>query len=273
MINLNLVYKDLLEFLDSTKPFTPEISFILGSGLGDFAGSLNCIKSISTKDLIGYPNSTVVGHQGKIHFAEYENKKVLLFQGRIHFYEGYSIYECVLPVLISNYLGCKKIILTNAAGGINSNFNPGDLMLISSLISFNIKKEISTFINLPSIETKNKMLDFPSSKLNSIILQSAMDEKISLKEGVYYFGKGPSYETPAEIQMFKKFGADAVGMSTAHEALYAASVGMEVSAISCITNLAAGISKQKLSHQEVTETANKVKDKFERLLKRVISLA
>jgi purine-nucleoside phosphorylase len=269
-IDLSFKYKDLLKQINKEKPFDPEFSIILGSGLGDFASSLDVKKSISTEDLPGYPPSTVTGHSGKIIFAEAENKKLLLFKGRIHFYEGYKIYECVLPVFIAHKLNCKKLLLTNAAGGINRNFSSGDLMLANSFNGMNIKKEIIELFDIPTSEIKNRFLDFPSSKINDVVREAAIYEKISLLEGTYWYTKGPSYETPAEISLMYKFGADAVGMSTVHEAIYANLIGMETVAISCITNLAAGISVNKLSHQEVTETANKVKSKFERLVRRVI---
>jgi purine-nucleoside phosphorylase len=272
-LNLNYKYKDLVNQLKELSPFKPEIALVLGSGLGDFASSVKLFKSIPTGDLLGYPPSTIVGHEGKIHFAEYEGKKLLLFQGRIHFYEGYPISECILPAFLSDKLGCRKILITNAAGGINPNFHPGDLMLALSFITFGIKKELASLIGTLSEEGTNNLRDFPSLAFNDVIRRAAKEEKIELKEGVYWFSKGPSYETPAEIRMMGKFGSDAVGMSTVHEALFAAYSGLEVASISCITNYAAGISDSKLDHAEVTETANIAKGKFERLVKSIISLS
>jgi purine-nucleoside phosphorylase len=269
---LNLKYKDLVKLLKKESPFKPEIALILGSGLGDFASSVELFKTISTGELPGYPPSTIIGHEGKIHFARYAGKNLLLFQGRIHFYEGYSISECVLPAFLSYKLGCTKIFITNAAGGINPGFHPGDLMLASSFNTFGIKKELSSLIGTLSEEGTNNLRDFPSESFNKILRQAAREEKIELKEGVYWYSKGPTYETPAEIRMMGKFGGDAVGMSTVHEALFAAYCGLSVASISCITNYAAGISSTKLNHAEVTETANIVKDKFERLVKKIISL-
>ena len=271
MINLNSKYRELIDQLKEEIQFQPDLAIILGTGLGSFVDNVNLIKSVSTSSLKNYPPSTIPGHEGKIHFAEYYGKKLLLFQGRIHFYEGYNISECVLPVFIAYKLECKKIILTNAAGGINPLLCPGDLMLIESVNGISIMKELSDLIGISTIEGKNNLLNFPSKDLNEIIRQAAMDEKIDLKEGVYWYTKGPSYETPAEIKMIRKFGGDAVGMSTVHEAIFAAYLGLETSSISCITNFASGISGSKLNHEEVTETANKVKDKFERLVKKIIS--
>ncbi|HMN49754.1 MAG TPA: purine-nucleoside phosphorylase [Ignavibacteriaceae bacterium] len=270
MIDLSFKYKALLEFLKRESPFEPEISIILGSGLGDFAEQLQIHKSILTSDIPGYPISTVAGHKGKIHFAEFENKKIILFQGRIHFYEGYNINECILPVLISHKLGVKYLLLTNAAGGINKNFTPGDLMLASSFNGILIKKELTDLIGLTNQEGKNNIINLPHPAFNNIIKSAAAIENIDLKEGVYFYTKGPTYETPAEIRFFAKHGADAVGMSTVHEAVYASYLGLQTAAISCITNYAAGISANKLSHAEVTATADKVKNIFARLVKAVI---
>ena len=270
MVDLNFKYKTLIDFIKSVSPFEPELSIILGSGLGDFAEQLKIIKSVSTSDIPGYPVSTVVGHKGKIHFAEYGNKNLILFQGRVHFYEGYNINECIIPVFISHKLGVKNLLLTNAAGGINKNFIPGDLMLNSSFNGILIKKELTDLIGLTNQTAKSSIVNLPDPELNNIIKKSALDEKINLKEGVYFYAKGPTYETPAEIKFFKKFGADAVGMSTVHEAVYASYLEMKTASISCITNFAAGISSQKLSHSEVTETADRVKDTFTRLVKRIV---
>ncbi len=272
MVNLNSKYQELIDQLKREIPAHPDLSIILGSGLGDFVNEIKLIKSIPTSSIKNYPPSTIKGHEGKIHFGEYSGKNILIFQGRIHFYEGYNISECVLPVFISHKLNSKKIILTNAAGGINPLFTPGDLMLIESVNGIAIKKELSDLIGIPTIDGKNNLINFPSPKLNEIIKKAALLEKIDLKEGVYWYVKGPSYETPSEIKMIKKFGGDAVGMSTVHESIFAAYLGLETASISCITNFAAGISGKKLNHEEVTETANKVKYKFERLVKKIISL-
>ena len=272
MIDIKEKFRKVIKALKLEAPFAPEIAIILGSGLGDFADKITTVKSISTATLPGYPVSTIEGHKGYIHFAEYNGKKVLLFQGRIHFYEGYLLSDCILPVHIANQLGCKNILLTNAAGGVNYSFSAGDLMIITSVNAMNIKKELTALFGVISIDQKNSFKNFPSPELNNKIKQASFDEKIPVKEGVYWLSKGPMYETPAEIKMAAMSGADAVGMSTAHEAVYGASVGMNVAGISCITNMAAGISDTKLSHSEVMETANRVKSDFERLIKRFIEL-
>lgn len=267
MINLISKYKILIDEVKSISPFTPEYALILGSGLGDFAHTINCLKSIENSTLPDYPISAVEGHKGFIHFAEHNRKNILIFQGRTHFYETNNLEKCIIPVLISYGLGCSKLILTNAAGCINSNYSPGDLILLTGFNSLFIKKELSRIINYKNYDNLNIKLNLPSKELNEQIIQAAINEKIFLREGKYWYTKGPSYETPAEIRMMLNLGYDAVGMSTVYEAVLAASVGMKVSAISCLTNYAAGISKEKLSHQEVIDTADKVKSKFERLIK------
>jgi purine-nucleoside phosphorylase len=272
MINMNAQYRSTFEEVAKQIPFEPEICIVLGSGLGDFAEKVETHKSISTSSLPNYPKSTVEGHHGYLHFSKYANKKLLIVQGRIHFYEGYKISQCVVPVFLASKLNCKNILLTNAAGGVNTNFKPGDLMLATSFNGMNIKKEITELIGLASLEQKNSMLNFPSKQLNEIIRKAALEEKIHLQEGVYWYNKGPAYETKAEIQMVSKFGGDAVGMSTVHEAIYAAYLGLNVSSISCITNFAAGLSPNKLSHKEVMETAEIVKKDFERLVKKFIEI-
>jgi purine-nucleoside phosphorylase len=270
MIDLSFKYRDAISYLKKESPFTPEIAVILGSGLGNFADSTKKIKSISTSDIPGYPSASVEGHKGLIHFAKVENKKILIFQGRIHFYEGYNLSDCVLPVLLTKKLGCNKIIFTNAAGGINKSLSPGDLMLVDSFNSINIKKEITELIGISSVETKNNFLNCPSSRMNEIFKESSIEKGIKLQSGCYWYTKGPTYETPAEIEMIRRYGGDAAGMSTVHEAVFASYLSMEAVIVSCITNMASGISKQKLSHSEVTETAKHSSEKFALLLKTAI---
>lgn len=272
MIDLSFKYRDLINHLKSEAAFHPDTALILGSGLGDFANSVEIKETVLTSSLPGYPPSTIIGHEGKIHFCEYEGKKLLIFQGRIHFYEGYHISECMLPVFISHKLHCKRIFITNAAGGINKNFHPGDLMLTKSFNSLFIKKELTRLLGITTEKGKSNFSDFPSGSFNEIIKKAADLENINLREGVYFYTKGPSYETPAEIRMMGNYGSDAVGMSSAHEAIFAAYLGLETSCVSLITNFAAGITPNKLSHKEVTETAGLAKEKFERLVKRMITL-
>ncbi|MEI7811075.1 MAG: purine-nucleoside phosphorylase [Ignavibacteria bacterium] len=271
-VNLRIKYKDIINRVQAEFSFTPELTLILGSGLGGFARTVNTIKTIKTRVIEGYPVSTVAGHEGEIHFAEYKGKKLLLFQGRVHFYEGFHIAQCILPVLLSHSLGCKNLLLTNAAGGVHPNLLPGALMLNTSFNPMNIKKEISGLIEILPQGERDIFSDFPSDGFQNLIRESAIDEQIQLFEGQYWHTKGPGYETPAEIKMIRAFGGDAVGMSTAHEAVYANSLGIRTSAISCITNLATGISQKKLSHKEVTDTADQASPAFERLIKRIIEM-
>lgn len=273
MVNLKLLYTGLINQVSTEAPFKPEISIILGSGLGNFASQLEIVKTIPTVELKDYPASTVQGHAGKLIFATYNGRRLMLFQGRIHFYEGYKIHECILPVYLSHLLDCKKMLFTNAAGAINTEFAPGDLMINSSFNAISLKKELTDLIGITSKEIKDSFIDFPSAGFMQTIRAAAAIENIMLKEGVYWYSKGPSYETPAEIRMMRAFGGDAVGMSTVHEAVFAGYLGMQTAAISCITNYAPGIINQKLTHDEVTETANRVEKTFADLLKKIIELS
>ena len=266
----SFIYKDLLKIIKDSTSAQPELSIILGSGLGNFAEKVNLIKSIPTSSLPDYPKSTVQGHEGYVHFAEYENKIVLLFQGRVHYYEGLSIDKTLLPVFISKHLNIKNLLCTNAAGGISSSFTPGDLMVINDFNSFGLKKYFSRIFGIAGIEQKNLIVNFPEKNLYQIIFNAAMAENIQLKEGSYYWTSGPSYETPAEIRMMKNLGFDAVGMSTVQEILLATMLGINVIGLSCITNMAAGLQTQKLNHQEVIETGKSVEEKFAKLVKRFI---
>ena len=271
MIDLSFKYQDAIAYLKKEAPFHPDVAIVLGSGLGNFADSTKKIKSISTSEIPAYPSASVEGHKGLIHFAKIQDKKLIIFQGRIHFYEGYNLSDCVLPVLLTKKIGCNKIIFTNAAGGINKNLSPGDLMLVESFNSINIKKELTELIGISSVVAKNNFLNCPSSRMNKIFKESSTENGIILNTGTYWYTKGPSYETPAEIEMIRRFGGDAAGMSTVHEAVFASYLSMEVAIVSCITNMASGIYEQKLSHAEVTETAKNSSEKFTLLLKTAIS--
>lgn len=239
-------------------------SIILGSGLGDFADELNLVTSVNTSEIDGYPISTIPGHSGKVFLCEYSNSYHLVFKGRIHLYEGYSTKQVVIPAVISKLFNSRYLIVTNAAGGISENLKPADLMLIDDLFFIHYKSKFRSFAQYP----KNKFAI--KKELNDFIYELSKKNDIELKRGVYVYSSGPSYETPAEIRFLKKAGCDAVGMSTIPEILSASNNDLPVVAISCITNYAAGITKNKLSHEEVTDTANIVKDKFSKLLKAII---
>ncbi len=240
-------------------------TIILGSGLGDFADELNLVTSIDVKNIDGYPRSTIIGHSGKIYLCEYSNSYHILFKGRIHLYEGYEIEKVILPAVIAKLFNTKYLIVTNAAGGISESLKPADLMLIDDLFFLHYKKLFKKLSSFP----KNKFAI--NKEINEHVLKIANKVNIELKRGVYAYSSGPSYETPAEIRFLKKAGCNAVGMSTVPEILYASNSDVRTIAISCITNYAAGITDKKLSHDEVTETANIVKDKFTKLLKAIIN--
>jgi purine-nucleoside phosphorylase len=250
--------------------FVPEIALILGSGLGDFAEQIEIVASVEYSEIEGFPVSTVAGHRGRFVFGYIGGKAVVAMQGRVHYYEGYSIGDVVMPTRIMGMLGAKKLILTNAAGGINYNYTPGDFMIITD--------HISNFVPSPLIGANVEELGvrFPdmsevySKRIRSLIRKAAVECGISIKEGVYVQLTGPNYETPAEIRMCRALGADAVGMSTACEAMAARHMGIEVCGISCITNMAAGMNREPLSHKEVQETADRVAAQFKALITRLI---
>lgn len=246
--------------------FTPEIGIVLGSGLGDFARLVDRKAEVSYASLPGFPVSTVAGHAGKLIFGYVRSVPVVVMQGRVHYYEGYSMNEVVAPIRLMGLLGAKKLLLTNAAGGVNTSFTPGDLMLITD--------HISAFVPSP-LRGENPQELGPRFPDMSRVYDEAMGRAVleageklgqELRQGVYLQWQGPNYETPAEIRMFRTLGADAVGMSTVCEAIAARHMGLRVCAVSCITNMACGILPQPLSHEEVQQTANRVKDKFQALV-------
>ena len=253
--------------------FKPRLALILGSGLGDFSKNISVVSSILASEIRNYPVSSVQGHAGKLIFGYLQKDSthsmpLLIFQGRIHFYEFGSFDRVVFPVTIAHYLGVRKLIITNADGGLNSCFSAGDLMLIKDI--FNL-----TFLQSNSKSSKQDYSTYTPTeyfdhKMQQIVLQCAAQLKIPLQQGTYCWLKGPSYETPAEIQMLKRLGVDAVGMSTVPEIYTSYILGMKTIGISLISNLAAGISLNKLSHAEVTETANNVKERFSELMENLI---
>lgn len=263
------VYAKLTECLEQVRKktsFIPEVALILGSGLGSFAESLYEKTFVAYEDIAGFPVSTVAGHRGRFVFGYAGDVPVVVMQGRIHFYEGYSIEEVVLPTRLMGMMGAKTLFLTNAAGGINMAFSAGDLMVI--------KDHISTFAPSPLVgdnpdelgERFPDMTEVYSRKLRELICEIGEEEGIKLQTGIYMQVSGPQYETPAEIRMMRILGADAVGMSTACEAIAAKHMGMQVCGVSLITNMAAGISENSLSHEEVTRSAKDASRKFERLV-------
>ena len=256
----------IVKYIRTLTDFEPKIALILGSGLGDFAKEIEIVKTIPYSDIPGFPVSTVPGHKGQFVFGYIEEVPLVIMQGRVHYYEGYPISDVVLPTRIMKLLGAEVLFLTNAAGGINPDFAAGNLMLI--------KDHITNFVPSPLIGENIDELGtrFPdmsevySKELRGIVAEIATNHEIDLKAGVYVQLTGPNFETPAEIRMCRTIGADAVGMSTACEAMAARHMGMKIVGISVISNMAAGISKNPLTHEEVQETADKTAPIFKKLI-------
>lgn len=246
--------------------FKPEIALVLGSGLGDYAQGIEVVCELDYHDIEGFPVSTVPGHQGKYIFGYVGDVPVVCMQGRVHYYEGYDMSDVVLPIRLMKFMGAKVLFLTNASGGVNYDFRPGNFMLI--------KDQISSFVPSPLIGGNidefgvrfPDMSEIYDIKLRKIIKKTAALLDIDIKEGTYLQFTGPAYESPAEIKMCRTLGADAVGMSTACEAVAANHMGMMICGISCISNLASGMSVTKLSHNEVQETADRVSKEFKKLV-------
>ena len=254
---------------DKIGGFEPEIGIILGSGLGDFADDFDSVK-ISYNDIPGFEKSSVQGHKGQLVFAEINGKKVVMMQGRYHFYEGYSMQTVTYPVKVMKKLGIKTLIVTNAAGAVDGRFNLGDLMLITDHINFMGTNPLIGR-NDETLGTRfPDMSEIYSKELTDKAEDIAKRLNIKYQKGVYAATTGPSYETPAEIKMFRILGANAVGMSTAPEATVANYCGIKVLGISCITNYAAGVSDTPLNHQEVIDTADMVKENFKNLLSEIL---
>ena len=269
---MNEVYKKVLRCYESLQKkfdfsnFLPDVAIVLGSGLGDYANDIEVVGEVDYHDIEGFPVSTVPGHAGKFIFGYVGDVPVVCMKGRIHYYEGYPITDVVLPARLMKLMGAKVLFLTNACGGLNPEFKAGDFMLI--------KDQISVFVPNPLIGENIDELGtrFPDmshvydSELRNLIKEAAAENEIILREGVYCQFTGPSFESPAEIIMAGRIGADAAGMSTAVEAIAANHMGMKVCGISFVSNLAAGISPVPLTHEEVQEAANMAAPKFKKLI-------
>ena len=243
---------------------------ILGSGLGGYAEGLENARSLSYAQLPGFPVSGVPGHAGRGVVGDRFGRRVIVMQGRFHFYEGYPAPLLALGVRVMRRLGVETLLLTNAAGGINPTFKAGDLMQICDHIIYNVPSPLIG-ANIDELGVRfPDMSEVYSKRLRKLVEEAAAEVNVPLKSGVYIQTSGPNYETPAEIRAFGRMGADAVGMSTAVEAVAARHCGMEVLGISCISNLAAGISPEKLSHKEVQETADKTAPMFRKLVTKAI---
>ncbi len=265
-MNLSTRIDNAVACIRSRTDAVPSIGMILGSGLGDFADTLENRQVIPFTDIPGLPAATVPGHTGAFVFGEKHGKAVVCLQGRLHYHEGHPMNVLTMPVRIMAKLGVQTLVLTNAAGGVNKDYRPGDLMLITDHINCSGMNPLIG-VHEPAFGPRfPDVSDLYSSGLRLKIKLAAVEAGIGLRQGVYMMFSGPSYETPTEIRMARILGADAVGMSTVPEAIVAAQCGMKVLGISCITNLAAGVSPNKLSHQEVMETAAMVHDKFHSLV-------
>lgn len=266
---MNPVYEKLMkcyECFQKKIDFKPGVALVLGSGLGDFAEGIRVEAELPYEEIEGFPVSTVPGHEGKYIFGYIGDVPMVCMKGRVHYYEGYPISDVVLPIRLMKLMGAKVLFLTNAAGGINGEFHAGDFMLIkdqilgsvpSPLIGPNIDELGVRFPDMSNIYDRD---------LQKVIKKTAMMADIPLQEGVYIQLSGPAYETPAEVRMCRTLGADAVGMSTACEAVAANHMGMKICGISCISNLASGISPNPLTHKEVQETADRVAPLFKKLV-------
>ena len=269
-MNLTTRIDNAVSYIRSRTDAEPEFGMILGSGLGDFADTLENRLVIPFSEIPDFPAATVPGHVGAFVFGTKHGKSIVCLQGRIHYYEGHPMSLLSMPVRMMAKLGVKLLVLTNAAGGVNKDYRPGDLMLITDHINFSGGNPL---IGLHEPEFGPRVPDVSdlySSALRLKVKLAAVEAGIGLRQGVYMMFSGPSYETPAEIRMARILGADAVGMSTAPEAIVAAQCGIKCLGISCITNLAAGVSPNKLSHQEVMETAALAHDKFHNLLNLIL---
>ena len=258
-------------FIRGKSSAIPTIAVILGSGLGDFASSLGNAVSIPYEEIPHWPAATVVGHEGRLAIGDVAGRPVAALAGRAHFYEGHDLRTVTFATRVLGMLGVKILILTNAAGGVNTRFTPGTLMVIddhinligsSPLVGPNDDRFGSRFPDMTEVYSK---------RLRRVADEAAGDLGLPLEHGVYVVWHGPSYETPAEIRYLRMIGADAVGMSTVPEAIVARHMGVEVLGISCITNLAAGVLPQPLNHEEVLDTARRVRGQFIGLLQAIIA--
>ena len=244
----------------------PRLAIILGSGLGQLADRIERAINIPYADIPGFPRSTVVGHAGRLVAGTVDGCDVVALSGRFHLYEGHSAAVAGLPVRVAHALGARTLFVSNAAGGIRATLRPGDLMLIADHINLMWRNPLIG----PVVDGDERFPDMSAPydpELLSMLREAALESSIPVQEGVYAAVLGPSYETPAEVRMLRWMGADAVGMSTIPEVLTARAIGMRVAGVSCITNHAAGMTNQPLSHEEVVEVAARVQDSFERLVR------
>jgi len=248
----------------------PRIGLILGSGLGGIADDVREACTIPYNQIPHFVRSTIEGHAGEMVLGKLEGKEVCVMKGRVHFYEGYTMREITYPVRVMARMGIENLIITAATGGINKNFSPGDLVLITDHINFmgdnplmgdRTQGQSITFTNMENVYDRD---------LISIVLSCAKALKIKLQQGVYIAMRGPSYETPAETEMARRMGADLVGMSVVPESIVGKQLGLKILGISCVANMAGGTSKEPMNHQSVLRVAERAKAKLSRLLKEIV---
>lgn len=248
----------------------PYIAIVLGSGLGSLANSIQNKLEVPYHAIPNFSKATAPGHEGSLTFGKLGGREVVAMKGRFHHYEGWSMNEVVFPLRVFKLLGVENLILTNAAGGINTQFKPGDLMLIQDHIGFFADNPLRG-ANMDELGVRfPDMSQVYDRDMIQVATECAMKLQYEVRRGIYAYAKGPSYETPAEIRAFRTMGADAVGMSTVPEAIAARHMGMKVLGISCITNMAAGVLEQTLNHEEVMETGKKVEEKFSKLVTEIV---
>lgn len=264
------MYQQTKRFLEERMTARPAVAVVLGSGLGGFADELTHAVEIPYSDIPGWPRSTAVGHAGKLVFGELEGVNVAVLAGRAHLYEGYAPARVTYAMRMMHLLGVKSVVLTNAAGGINVEYGQGALVMISDHINLQGVNPLAGANEQEFGPRFPDMSEAYSARYREIARTAAAELGIHLKEGVYAAMLGPSYETPAEIRFLRTIGADLVGMSTVAETIVCNHMGIKVLAISCVTNMAAGILPHRINHEEVLETGERVRDTFVRLLKRVI---
>lgn len=257
-------------YLRAQLPFIPELGLVLGSGLGGLAEEIRNPTVISYRDVPGFPLSTAPGHTGQFVAGELGGKKVLCMQGRFHYYEGHEMAAIALPVRVFKALGCRALILTNAAGGVNWDFNVGDFMLITDHINFMGANPLRGANDETIGPRFCDMTRVYAPELQAVALKVAEQQNLVLRKGVYLGYMGPSFETPAEIRAFRVLGADAVGMSTVPEAIAASHCGLPVLGLSLITNMAAGMAGKRLSGEEVIEIANQRGAVFQQLVRGIV---